>query len=136
MGQMLQHSECHVQGLRFPDKFMITNQMFADDTLLLLDGTTENMDRALNIIHKFGEASGAKLNLHKSLGLWVAHIERPWQWGEEAGLKWLLPGEVTRNLGYPFGLRILQQEKDGKMLAQIRKHLSKWANLKLSLAGR
>lgn len=61
---------------------------------------------------------------------------RSWQWGEAAGLKWLLSGEVTRYLGFPFGLRIPQQEKDHKMLSQLRKHLAIWSTQKLSLAGR
>ena len=136
LGQMLQHPANQVQGLRLPDQSMITNQMFADDTLLLLDGTPDNLDKALAVIKRFGAASGAKLNLHKSVGLWVAHAERTWQWGTDEGLKWLVPGEVTRYLGFPFGLHIEQKEKDSKMLSQIRKHLSRWAGNKLSLAGR
>lgn len=59
-----------------------------------------------------------------------------WSWGEEAGLKWLLPREVTRYLGYSFGIQIAQHDKDNKMLSQVRKHLHRWANNKLSLAGR
>lgn len=39
LGQMLQHPDCQVQGLRLLDNSYITNQMFADDTLLLLEGT-------------------------------------------------------------------------------------------------
>lgn len=134
LGQMLQHPDNQVKGLQLPDNTFITNQMFADDTLLFLDGTIDNMDRALIVINRFGAASGAKLNLHKSVGLWLAQTERTWQWGEEADMKWLLPGEVTRYLGYPFGLHI--PRKDGKMLSQIRKHLGKWSNHPLSLAGR
>jgi hypothetical protein len=76
LGQMMQHEDYGVKGLRLPDKISITNQMFADDTLLLLEGTPENMDRALEVIHRFGAASGAKLNLHKSIGLWIANTER------------------------------------------------------------
>ena len=136
LGQMLQHPESNVKGLRLPDNSTITNQMFVDDTLLLLDGTPDNLDRAIAVIKKFGAASGAKLNLHKSVGVWVAHTPRDWSWGEEEGLKWLQPGEVTRYLGYPFGVQIAQKEKDNKMLSQIRKHLHRWANNKLSLAGR
>lgn len=62
--------------------------MFADDTLLFLDGNLDNMDRALNVIQRFGAASGAKLNLHTLVGIWLSTNERTWQWGEEAGLKW------------------------------------------------
>ena len=136
LGQMLQHPECQVQGLRLPDDITITNQMFADDTLLFLDGTRDNLDRALQVINRFGAASGAKLNLHKSIGLWLAQNERQWHWDEEAGLKWLQPGEVTHYLGYPFGLHIPQRVKDEKMMGQIRKHLLRWAGSKLSLAGK
>ena len=136
LGQMLQHPDCQVKGLRLPDNSYITNQMFADDTLLLLEGTPDNMNQAIAVINKFGAASGAKLNLHKSVGLWVANIARTWTWGEAEGLKWLQPGEVTRYLGYPFGIQITQQEKDNKMLGQIRKHLHRWTGNKLSLAGR
>lgn len=136
LGQMLHHPVCGVKGLTLPDNSSITNQMFAYDTLLFLDGTRDNMDRALTVINRFGVASGAKLNLHKSVGLWLSQQERTWQWGEEARMKWLVPGEVTRCLGYPFGLNIPQKDKDGKNLGQICKHLSKWANLPLSLAGR
>lgn len=81
LGQMMQHPGCNVQGLQLPDNTTITNQMFADDTLLLLEGIVENMDRALTVINRFGAASGAKLNLHKSVGLWVSHRERVWQSG-------------------------------------------------------
>jgi hypothetical protein len=136
LGQMLQHPECRVKGLKLPDNSSITNQMFADDTLLFLDGTLDNMDRALNVINRFGATSRAKLNLHKSVGIWLSDTERTWHWGEEAGMKWLKEGEVTKYLGYPFGLHLPQKEKDGKMLSRIRKHLSKWANKPLSLVGR
>lgn len=91
--------------------------MFADDTLLLLQGSRDNLDRALQVINRFGAASGAKLNLHKSVGLWISSRARDWQWGEEAGLKWLEGGEVTRYLGYPFGIDVPQKEKDAKMLS-------------------
>lgn len=136
LGQMLQHPACGVQGLRLPDNTTITNQMFADDTLLLLDGMRDNLDRALNVINRFSAASGAKLNLHKSVGLWLAPRPRTWHWGEEACLRWLEKGEVTRYLGYPFGIDMPQKEKDAKMMSQIRKHLIRWSSNKLSLAGR
>lgn len=118
LGQMLQHPGCGVQGLHLPDNTTITNQMFADDTLLLLDGTRENLDRALNVIHRFRAASGAKLNLHKSVGLWLAPRPRGWQWGEDARLKWLEKGEVTRYLGYPFGIDIPQKKRTPRCLGK------------------
>lgn len=73
---MLQHPTNSVQGLRLPDNNTITNQMFADDTLLLLERTLENMDKAIAVINIFGVALGAKPNLHKSVGIWVSRTNR------------------------------------------------------------
>ena len=90
---------------------------------------------ALSVINRFGAASGAKFNLAQiSWALAIPIGPRDWQWGEEAGLKWLKKGEVTRYLGYPFGIDIAQKEKDAKMLSQIRKHLLRWSSNKLSLS--
>lgn len=127
LSQMLQHPGCCVQGLQLPDNTFITNQMFADDTLLLFDGTRNNLDKALSVINKFGAVSGAKLNMRKSTGLWLSSGPRTWQWGENACLKWLEKWEVTRYLGYPFGIDIAQKEKDAKMLSQIKKNLLRWS---------
>ena len=76
LGQLLQHPTNSVQGLRLLDNNTITNQMFADDTLLLLERTPENMDKAIAVIKIFGVALGAKPNLHKSVGIWVSHTNR------------------------------------------------------------
>lgn len=55
---MLQHPDCLVKGLRLPDNSTITNQMFADDTLLLLEGNPNNMDKAIDVINRFGARLG------------------------------------------------------------------------------
>ena len=43
------------------DKSIITNMMFADDILLMLDETPYNIDKVIEVINKFEAASGAKL---------------------------------------------------------------------------
>lgn len=50
--------------------------MFIDNTLLFLEGNRDNMDMALTVITMFGATFGAKLNLHKYVGLWLAHTEK------------------------------------------------------------
>lgn len=81
--QMLQHPRCGVKGLRLLGIITITNQMFVDDTLILLDGTWDSLDRALQVINCFriasGVASRAKLDMHKSVGFKLAQLERIWQ---------------------------------------------------------
>ena len=39
---------------------------FADDTSLLLDGTTESLNSALDILHEFAYYSGLKVNFEKN----------------------------------------------------------------------
>ena len=43
---------------------------FADDTTLILDGTTNSLEAALNILEIFGSISGLKVNTerHRSFG--------------------------------------------------------------------
>jgi hypothetical protein len=119
LGQMLQHPQCEVNGLRLPDNSNITNQMFADDTFLFLDGKLDNMDKALNVIQRFGAASGAKLNLHKSVGLWLSANECTWQWGEEAELKWLQPGEGIDTSATPLDFTYRNKKKMEKCTIRL-----------------
>ena len=44
---------------------------FADDTTLILDGTTNSLEAALNILEIFGSISGLKLNTEKTQIVWI-----------------------------------------------------------------
>jgi hypothetical protein len=59
--------------------------MFTDDTAFYLAGSKENMERTMTMLHKFGAASGAKLNLTKSVAVWVLPVEKDLSWGEAEG---------------------------------------------------
>lgn len=58
---------------------------------------------------------------------------------EDRGLRWLQKGSTTLNLGFPIGFPIgfnmAQQEKNAKVLQQIRSKLALWNNRKLSMAA-
>ena len=49
--------------------FKITQ--FADDTTLILDGTLNSLQSALNILKIFGELSGLKMNCEKTKLIWI-----------------------------------------------------------------
>lgn len=101
-------------GLTLPDDSNVRIQSFADDTALFLRGSPHNLQRAFGVLEKFCEASGAKLNWDKSYAIWAPDKERDWSWGEELGLRWLRNSEVARYLGFPFGKRVSQKDKDAR----------------------
>ena len=44
---------------------------FADDTTLILDGITNSLEAALNILEIFGSISGLKVNTEKTQIVWI-----------------------------------------------------------------
>ena len=44
---------------------------FADDTTLILDGSVNSLQAALNILELFGDISGLKINTEKTKLVWV-----------------------------------------------------------------
>ena len=44
---------------------------FADDTTIILDGTSKSLQATLNILEIFGEISGLKMNSEKTKLIWI-----------------------------------------------------------------
>ena len=51
------------QGIKVKDK-EIKVSLFADDTLVFLEGNKNDFDIVFDILHKFGELSGCKISVH------------------------------------------------------------------------
>jgi len=62
LGHMLDDHRFGVEGLALPRGGKITDQTFADDTALYLQGMRENMERVQKVLDIFCKASGAKIN--------------------------------------------------------------------------
>ena len=60
----------HVVGLSI-GKTMFKLTQFADDTTLILDGSVNSLQAALNILELFGDISGLKINTEKTKLVWV-----------------------------------------------------------------
>jgi hypothetical protein len=59
---MLDDHRFGVRGLALPGRRKITDQTFADDTALYLQGTRDNLERTQKVLDIFCKASGAKIN--------------------------------------------------------------------------
>ena len=55
----------------------LLDEKFADNTSMYLEGTMPNLLRFKEAMEVFCAASGAKINWHKSCGLWAGQSEPP-----------------------------------------------------------
>jgi hypothetical protein len=136
LGYLMEDPRYEVEGLSLPKGGIIRNQTFADDTALYLKGTPNNMDKAQGVLELFCQASGTKVNWHKTAAIWASKSERTWTWGEEIGMRWLPEGTSTRYLGIQIGFHLPFEANFDKMMFALKSKLITWTHNKLSLAGR
>lgn len=66
----------------------------------------------MEVLNIFVATLGTKINIHKSVTIWVGNREKNQVWGqEEEGVKWFNKGEATHYLGFPFGWSISKEEE-------------------------
>jgi hypothetical protein len=136
LGHMLDDHRFGVKGLAFPGGGKITDQTFADDTALYLQGTRDNMERTQKILDIFYKALGAKINWHKTTVIWASKKNKEWEWGQEVGLQWIPEGKGVRYLGIQVGFHLPPEANFDKMLSALKGKLINWSTCRLSLAGR
>ena len=119
--------------------FLINNEeiklsQYADDTTLILDGSSESLKACLQTLDDFYKASGLKLNDKNTEALWIGSKcgssdvpfpERNFKWPRhKVKALWLsVHPEETANLNY--------DEK----LENVRNTLSSWKYRRLTLMG-
>ena len=80
MSSFLSNQGTGLQGLRLPlREEELLDSEFADDTTVYLQGHEANLGRFQIALEQFCDASGAKINWHKSCGFWVSGERLP-QW--------------------------------------------------------
>ena len=125
-----------MQGLRLPwREEELLDSEFADDTAAYLHGHEANLVRFQLALEQFCDASGAKINWHKSCGFWVSEDALP-QWVPSTQFQWIPPGRAVRYLGCQVGLDLTAEQQIAPLLLSIRRKLIFWSSARLSLAGR
>ena len=136
MSSFLAAHDTGLQGLRLPVREEeLLDAEFADDTAAYLHGHEANLIRFQTALEQFCDASGARINWHKSYGFWVGEVDRP-QWSPSAQFQWVPPGRAVRYLGCQVGLDLTAEQQIAPLLLSIRKKLLHWSSARLSLAGR
>jgi len=75
LGHMLQDPTHGVLVMLLPNGAQSTSQMFTNDTAFYLARSKENIEKTMAMFHKFGVVSRAKLNLTKSIAIWLSPKE-------------------------------------------------------------
>jgi len=136
LGYMMADPKYGVEGLSLPRGGLIRDQMFVDDTVVYLQGSPTNMDKAQEVFKTFRRASGTKINWHKSVTIWASKKERTWEWGRDEGLKWIPTNKGTRYLGIQVGFHLPPEVNFDTMMIALKGKLISWNHSMLSLAGR
>ena len=79
----------NIKGITI-DRQEIKISQYADDTTLILDGSSVSFTTALQILNLFSEISGLRLNNRKTEALWIgASIGKEENLNPEKGFKWV-----------------------------------------------
>nr|CAB3264531.1 pol-like protein [Phallusia mammillata] len=125
------------QGIKLKNKeFKVS--LLADDTLIFLRGDQTDFDRVFRVLDMFGEMSGCKLNMGKSLAFFIGpkrlSEEKPYA---DKGLAW--PNTSFRYLGVEIPIKDRKQLFSlnfGNMISKISAILNIWSSRGLTLLGR
>ena len=125
----------HICGIKLPTlKDGIQREarisLFADDTQLF-HSTEKSISEGFKILDTYCQASGAKLNLKKTKGLYIG------SWKQKEPLfkqiKWV---KNTCGLGAHFGYEINYEEIWMKKFAKFKSKITSWSNRDLTLEGK
>ncbi|KAL3687986.1 hypothetical protein R1sor_014295 [Riccia sorocarpa] len=124
-----------LQGLQIPGMRSIIHELFADDTSLFIEATARDFQRARSCIEKFERASGASLNVQKSM---VMALGNPRQlgWLRDSGCLIAGPRRRFKYLGVWSGRGVTQQEVTEVIVNSIEKKVKLWLNRFLSFPSK
>lgn len=111
------------------------HKLFADDVGIFIPAIETNFIKLQEILHLYEVASGAKLNLSKSIIIPLALPTIP-QWVYDTGCIVSGSGIIKKYLGVPFGLQLKSTKLHNFCLDKIGKHISGWLNKLLSFTSK
>ncbi|XP_023638041.1 uncharacterized protein LOC111830437 [Capsella rubella] len=113
----------------------LTHLCFADDIMVVSDGTLRSMDHILGVFKEFAEISGLRISLEKST-LFLAGVAGTVRANILSRFPFELGTLPVRYLGLPLLTKRLSLSDCLPLLEKIRSRISSWKNRFLSYAGR
>lgn len=124
-----------LDGIRINDNLTICHRLFANDVRVFIPTKERNFTKLQEALNLYELASGAKLNLAKSVIIPLALPKIP-QWLHNTSCSINKPREIHKYLGVPFGYQLKKIEMYNFCLDQISKRISGWAKKLLTFMGK
>ena len=113
--------------------------LFANDTLVFLEGRKNDFDIMLDILNKFGELSGCKINGSKSKAFYISNLrDSSNRYRENKGLTWPVDTVTYLGITIPVGKekKNIFELHSANTVNRIRSILNVWSSRSLSLLGK
>ena len=126
------------QGIKVKDK-EIKVSLFADDTLVFLEGRKNDFDTIFDILNKFGELSGCKINGSKSKAFYIGNLrDSSNKYRENKGLTWPVDTVTYLSITIPVGKekKNIFESHFANTVNRIRSILNVWRSRSFSLLGK
>lgn len=113
------------EGVKISEELTICHMLFVDNVGIFIPATKHNFKKLQEALKFYKLASGAKLNLVKSIIVPLVLPSIP-QWLRDTGCTISQPGETQKYLSAPFGNQIKPTNMYNFCLDQISKRISGW----------
>ncbi|KAL3701988.1 hypothetical protein R1sor_020010 [Riccia sorocarpa] len=120
-----------IQGLNIGGGRTLLHQLFADDTGICITAVESQFNRLKEVIGEFEGASGACLNLQKSIVMQLRPRGTP-TWLEQSGCEVAEPGKSFLYLGVRTSSPIDERAIAAKIVQKMMQKLKHWSNKILS----
>ncbi|KAL3692735.1 hypothetical protein R1sor_006386 [Riccia sorocarpa] len=121
----------NIQGLNIGGGHSLLHQLFADDTGICITAEEEQFESLKEVIQEFESASGARLNLQKSVVMQLTPRQHP-TWMDEAGCEIVGAGRSFKYLGVSTSSPIDEKTITEDIVQKLMRKLKHWSNRLLS----
>ena len=125
-----------IKGMKIEGTEYLLSQ-FADDTTVLLDGTENSLNEALNILSKFAIASGLKLNSTKTRVVWIGSKKFSGEtFNHRLKLDWNQTDFIILGIKFSCNLDTVVDINYSMKYIEIAKEMKRWSKRILTPLGR
>jgi hypothetical protein len=124
-----------LQAVQVTKDLTIYHMLFADDVGIFIPAAESAFSELQNCLTYYEEASGAKLNLQKSIITPIAMDAIP-QWIKSTGCSITKDGEIHKYLGAPFGTNLASAAIQNFCLDKLAKRITALKPRCISFPGR
>ena len=125
-----------IEGITINEQEIKISQ-YADDTTLILDGSTVSFTTSLQILDLFSDISGLRLNIKKTEALWIgSRIGKEVNLSPEKDFKWVKDKVKALGVWLSTNPETTIEANYSEKLTKVRNSLSCWELRRLSLLGK